>query len=318
VRIGCLICNYNSWSLAQRCLKAISAVEPGAHVTIVDDCSSDPTESESAAGDYRLIRHRDRRGLAAALNTGIAAIDADVVIHFDADAFPLTPFGDTIRARFVDDGQLGLLGFRCKDENGRETPSLAEPPKLLPFLLGQRLASLARRERAQTGATVQSVPTLAGLAVRRSAFAEVGGFDERLGFLDVDVDFGLRLREGGWGVRQEPTLFVFHVGGGSRLDPGERLERFYADRWRTLLKHRKVRWPRVLRGLVCARLGVEYAALKALMAVPWTSDAKLRSATEGRRRAMTVMGRLVDSVKRPSRWRVGNSDRKRASGDGSK
>lgn len=235
-----------------------------------------------------MIQHGSRRGLAAALNTGVAASDADIIVHFDADAYPPGPFVDVVRSAFRADERLGLLGFRCRDEHGRETPSLAEPPGLLPFLLGQRVSSLFRRIAVRVPLK-QPVPTLAGLALRRSAHSEVGGFDEDLGFLDVDVDFGLRLRNEDWRVDQEPTLSVFHVGGGSRLDTGERLERFYRDRWRTLRKHRRMGSPGLVRSLVRARLGAEVVALSALASIRGENGGRLRAAAEGRKRARAAL-----------------------------
>lgn len=289
MRVGGLICNYNSWKLARRCLEAVRSVEPHLGVTVVDDGSSSAERPESDGDGYRLIRHGKRRGFPVALNSGIAAVDAEIVVNFDADAYPLVPFVDVVTRRFREDERLGILGFRCVDGQGRETPSLAGPPELLPFVLGQSISSLVQRLGSRSGRRGPLLPTLAGLAVRRAAFEDVGGFDEALGFLDVDVDFGLRLLERGWKVAQDSSLRVFHVGGGSELGSGERLEQFYRDRWQSLSKHRGVRWPRLLKGFVRTRLGLEYLTLKALLRLRFRTSERIRWAAEGRRLARRAL-----------------------------
>jgi len=54
------------------------------------------------------------------------------------------------------------------------------------------------------------------LAVRRSAWEEVGGFDERFFMFMEDVDLCWRLHASGWDVRYEPAARVMHLEGASR------------------------------------------------------------------------------------------------------
>jgi len=61
----------------------------------------------------------------------------------------------------------------------------------------------------------------AAMLVRRDAFDEVGGMDERFFLAYGDVDFCLRLRRAGWGVVYEPRARAIHL---DRVDenPGSR------------------------------------------------------------------------------------------------
>jgi GT2 family glycosyltransferase len=48
------------------------------------------------------------------------------------------------------------------------------------------------------------------LLVRRNAWEQVGGFDERQWMYAEDLDLGWRLRQGGWATRFEPRAAVDH------------------------------------------------------------------------------------------------------------
>jgi GT2 family glycosyltransferase len=48
------------------------------------------------------------------------------------------------------------------------------------------------------------------LLVRREAWDQVGGFDERQWMYAEDLDLGWRLREAGWATRYEPRALVDH------------------------------------------------------------------------------------------------------------
>jgi N-acetylglucosaminyl-diphospho-decaprenol L-rhamnosyltransferase len=48
------------------------------------------------------------------------------------------------------------------------------------------------------------------LLVRRAAWQQVGGFDERQWMYAEDLDLGWRLREAGWATRYEPRAVVDH------------------------------------------------------------------------------------------------------------
>jgi GT2 family glycosyltransferase len=51
----------------------------------------------------------------------------------------------------------------------------------------------------------------AAMLVRRAAFDEAGGMDERYFLLYGDVDFCLRLRRKGWTVTYEPRARAIHL-----------------------------------------------------------------------------------------------------------
>jgi GT2 family glycosyltransferase len=79
------------------------------------------------------------------------------------------------------------------------------------------LAAYNRLRRRAPGDTpgVLLGPSGGIAAYRRSAFEEVGGFDERLFAYGEDVDLALRLRRAGWSAAAAPEARGIHLGGAS-------------------------------------------------------------------------------------------------------
>jgi GT2 family glycosyltransferase len=81
---------------------------------------------------------------------------------------------------------------------------------------------------------IREAPTI-NLALRKSLFEQIGGFDESFGY-GSDVDFTWRAREAGYRIRYVPEAVVHHDWG----DPGREMRRSYTygkARARLYLKH---------------------------------------------------------------------------------
>ena len=109
------------------------------------------------------------------------------------------------------------------------------------------------------------------MLVRRTAFEEVGGFDEDYFMYVEDVDLCWRLRKAGWDVRYAPTAGVVHaIGGSSEARP----LRMIAAHHRSLLRFavrttsgpRRLLLPVVAVGLVVRGCGA--AVLRAVRRKP--------------------------------------------------
>jgi GT2 family glycosyltransferase len=93
------------------------------------------------------------------------------------------------------------------------------------------------------------------------SYIQVGGVDEKLGFLDVDVDYSMRLRKCGWKVATDASIKVFHVGGGTAMLQRHRVLHFYKSRWYLLRKHGLIWNAGLARALILARLLLEQGVL---------------------------------------------------------
>ena len=278
--VGVLVTNYNSWHLARQCIQANLAFHGSelSRIVLLDDAS--PTPPPFEADGYELICQDRNLGFAANLNRGVRMFDTEIVLIFDADARPLQPYLQELKQAFASDPRLAVLGFATRDEAGRPTPSWDKEPNLWSLVLGQAL--YARWQHLLERRESRICPWLCAFAVRREAFDQLGGFDQEFDLLDVDLDFGMRVHRSGWKLWSHPDLLAFHTGGGTPQLVSKRLLRFYANRWRTLRKHGKIKFPRLCRFVILLRLRLELGLFR-LMGRRWFPDPEIRrDKVEGR------------------------------------
>lgn len=280
ISVGVLVLNYNTWELALRALNAAIALESEEinEYVLFDDGSPTPPPSGMDTR-IRVVSGSVNRGFAAALNVAFTAMNSDVVVLFDSDAYPLTKFASRVREYFTSDSRLGQLGFSSEDENGSPTESFLTEPTKWSLLLGQR--AYARLQKAPHASTLCIVTGC--MATARKAYFDIGGFDERLEFLDVDVDYSMRLRRNGWRVEVDNSIRTFHVGGGTPQGGDKRLLRFYKSRWYLLRKHALIKNARLARTFILARLLLEWVALRVFGKMMFRTDEALAHKVAGRR-----------------------------------
>jgi N-acetylglucosaminyl-diphospho-decaprenol L-rhamnosyltransferase len=107
--------------------------------------------------------------------------------------------------------------------------------------------------------------------VRRTAFDEVGGFDESQWMYAEDLDLGWRLRRAGWKTVYEPDATVFH-------EDRAASKRAFGDQVVARHMEASYAWMERRRGVVLTRV---YALLNMLGALLQLATRK----PEGRRRA---------------------------------
>lgn len=278
MKLGVVVTNYETWDLAARCVEEVLA-RGVRDVLVVDDASPSPPPA-GLPERVRILRNERNLGLVRSLNRGIEETDADVIVLFDSDAYPLSDFAPAALRRFAGDPELGILGFRTVGASGRETGSHEPEPGVAGLVLGQRLHALLHR--LVPGGGPPCVFTCA-MAVRRRAFDELGGFDEGFDWLDLDLDLCMRARRAGWKVEHDPAIVAFHEGSGAPQATSQRVLRHYKNRWRLLRKFGKIRRPALVRALVLARLRLELLALRTAGAAAFRDRQALEDKLEGRR-----------------------------------
>ena len=282
ISVGVLITSYNTWELSRECAAKCMEVDGDRlkQVLVYDDCSPQAQTVEFPAG-VTVYRAPQNTGLCRALNRAYAMVDADVVVQYDADAYPLAPFAEELRARFAADPELGLVGFRTTGSRGQVTESFMKEPNFWGLLLGQAL--FARLERWLGDRSGRINVTMCSMGVRKAAFEAIGGFDEGLEFLDIDHDFSMRMNRAGWKVQISDTLRACHEGGGTKTGGRKRLLLFYKARWYLLRKFGKVPAPRLVKALILLRLRVELMVLQLLAGRLYPDAATRADKLQGRR-----------------------------------
>ena len=226
-RVAIVIVTHNSAAEIGGCLEALAVLPPGeAEIVVVDNASSDATCSLVRDRGGRTIANPSNAGFAAALNQGVRATTAPLVLSLNPDAH-LVKGLDAMAECFDRSGEkvgaVGgmLIGSDGAPQRGFMARSLPTPATLIFEALGiNRIwprnpvnwhyrclgVDLMRVSRVDQ-------PAGAFLMFSRAAWQTVGGLDER--FRPVwfeDVDFCARLRAAGYFVYFNPASVARHAG----------------------------------------------------------------------------------------------------------
>lgn len=234
--MAAVIINHNTRQDLEACLETVFA-EGAAEVVVVDNASTDGspqmvTERFPAA---RLLENRVNPGYGAASNQGIAACAAPYALLLNSDT--LLPAG-TLAAlsRYLDDHpQAGLAGPRLLNADGTLQPSCFPfPTPAITFLRATIWGSLAGRIPGLRDRYLftwahdrdRAVPWVMGaaLALRRTAFDAVGGFDPSYFMYAEETDLCYRLWQEGYEVHFTPAAGIVHLGGSSTSQRRQEME----------------------------------------------------------------------------------------------
>ncbi|MGV0791660.1 glycosyltransferase family 2 protein [Mycolicibacterium sp. XJ1819] len=166
--------------------------------------------------------------------------------------------------------RAGALGPLIRDPDGSVYPSARHQPSLVrggmhavvgPLWRSNPWTAAYRQERQAP--SERPVGWLSGscLLLRRSAFDEVAGFDERYFMYMEDVDLGDRLARAGWQNIYVPSAEVLHdKGHATGRDPARNLAAHHTSTYTFLADRYPARWQAPLRwtirGALAARAGL--------------------------------------------------------------
>jgi GT2 family glycosyltransferase len=230
-RVSAIIVHYKTPGETVEAARAVAASSREAEVVVVDNASGDSiaTRMASVAPPARLVAETENRGYGAACNRGARETSREFVLFLNSDAVVRPGAVEALVAALERDPRAAIVGPRLENPDGSLQPSILRLPTLsrvfcessgLAFLAGGRgplSGHSATRQDHSTGREVECVKG-AALLVRRSAFEEVGGFDERFFLYAEESDLCARLRQRGWRVLFEPGARVVHHGGASGGD----------------------------------------------------------------------------------------------------
>jgi GT2 family glycosyltransferase len=194
---------------------------------VVDNASTDGSpdlvrDRVAEHGQLELVEMGRNAGYAAAVNAGATRVPGRDLLLLNPDIRLDEPGPARELARVLDaHPKVGVAAPRLVGEDGqpqataRRFPSAAALLGTLPRLggLGPVRRGLERYHEpsAARRATVVDWVLGAAMLIRRRAFDEVGGWDERFFLYVEDVDFCRRLRRVGWEVAYVPEAELTHV-----------------------------------------------------------------------------------------------------------
>jgi GT2 family glycosyltransferase len=217
------VVSYDTRELLERCLLSVRAARP-VQTVVVDNGSTDGSIELVGDGfpEMTLIVNEPNRGYGAAANQAIAACSAPVVLLLNSDTEIAPDAPQALGAYLAEHPEVAVAGPRLVNPDGSLQGSTLGFPSVADMLMGDTgLHALVRRmPRVREGSLrtwshdrARPVPWLRGaaLAIRRSAFGAVGGFDERYFMYFEEVDLCRRLGAAGLQTHFAPVTDVVHA-----------------------------------------------------------------------------------------------------------
>lgn len=227
---------WNKVELTRQCLVALGPAtdDVSFELIVVDNHSTDETPEllASLGGDVRIITNNDNLGFAKACNQGAEAATGEYLVFLNNDTIPLKGWLTALVKEVQSDPAVAVVGSKLLYENNtvQHAGVAIDRNNLTPYHIyagfaGDHPAVNKRRElNAVTGAC---------LLIRRSVFAELGGFDEgfRNGFEDIDLCLKVREKQGR--IIYQPRSVLYHL---ESQTPGRKLHdqengRRLSQRW---------------------------------------------------------------------------------------
>ena len=216
-----------SWNTRDFLERALESFKPDADrglvdVWVVDNASSDgsPDLVRDRFGWVNLIASKENLGFGAAVNEiarrteseWIAPANSDIAVHPGAIERLLEAGAEEARA--------GAVAPRLRLPDGSTQDSVGALPTI-PFTALHAVGAFGFRSRLTDRFTYPerwdterrrhvAWAVAAFVMVRRAAWDEIGGFDERQWMYAEDLDLGWRLRQAGWTTLYEPSAVIDH------------------------------------------------------------------------------------------------------------
>jgi GT2 family glycosyltransferase len=247
------VVSWNTRELLLRCLRSLvtDVGEGRVEVWVIDNASADGSAEAARANApwAQVIESGENLGFGRAVNLVAARTKGEWLLAANADV-ALEPGALERMLAVGRDSSVGCIAPRLLLPGGATQHSV-HPFPTVPFTaafnLGfARLSAAAADRLCLEGfwnpERARVVPWAIGacLLLRRTAFDEVGGFDERQWMYAEDLDLEWRMRQRGWITWYEPSARVLHESGASvqQAFGDQRAVRFMAATYGTLLRTR--------------------------------------------------------------------------------
>ena len=218
--ISAVIPNLNSGVLLDRCLDALDSEVDVDEVLVADAGSTDGSAQRAAERKRVRVISAPGTSIQARLNLCLEEARNEYVLLLNSDAFvdPQTPakLAEVLEQR----QDVGASGAWLRSEDGSHQKSADQYKTLLREVLtvlpgAGRFAGPGPPDPKPDGVEPVTWLPLCCAVIRRSAWREIGGWDERFTFFYEDQDFCRRLAEAGWGLAIRWDAEAVHIGGGS-------------------------------------------------------------------------------------------------------
>lgn len=225
--IAVAVVSFNTKDYLDACLGSVLA-DGATEVVVADNRSSDGSVELVRASypDVRLLANDENLGFGTAANRAVAMCRTPYVLLLNADTVVHKGALSALSTYFDRHPAAGIVAPRLVNVDGSLQISCCPmPTPLQTFLELSSAATILRfmpwvRDRylpAWNHNHARVVPWVSGaaLAIRKTAFAAIGGFDESIFLYTEEIDLCFRMNAQQYQTHFTPTATVTHIGGAS-------------------------------------------------------------------------------------------------------
>lgn len=211
-RVSVIIPNYNGLNYLPTCLEALRRqTYRDYEVILVDDASHDDSLAWTRVHfpEVRLVALERNSGMAAACNRGAAIAQGEILVMLNSDTEAEPGWLEALVRTLDEHPRAGAAASKMLLFDRRDTLHTAGD------MMGKdgipRNRGVWERDEGQYDAALEVFGGCGGgVAYRRTAWEEVGGFDEQLFMYLEDVDLAWRLQLAGWEAVFAPQARLYH------------------------------------------------------------------------------------------------------------
>ena len=223
--VSAVVVHFGPIAATERTLQSLQRHAPDMPVVVVDNDGLFAKLHRADGGEnLEILSPGKNLGYGAACNLGARHTTGDFLLLLNNDTALDAGTVSALVAALESEPRLAAAGPRLRDGSDKPIRSIGRAPtprRILfenlflprlfpgvPFFHGHHTARISHGR-------ARDVETLSGAAflIRRSAFDEVNGFDERYFFFVEETDLFERLRRKGWRIRFDPAATAVHHGG---------------------------------------------------------------------------------------------------------
>jgi GT2 family glycosyltransferase len=215
---------------AVRALRLVDWPADKLEIVVVDNASGDDSVElfHRELSGVTIVESAENLGFAGGCNLGVSASSGEYVAFLNSDAKPDKNWISAAIASFGESDSIAAVASKVLDAEGKTVDfidaGLTWFGKGYKPFVGETAGTLGRAEKDVLFGTGSA------MFVRRSAFDELGGFDELFFMFYEDVDFGWRLNLRGWRFRYQPESIAFHKHHGTVDKFGSFKEQYFLER----------------------------------------------------------------------------------------
>ncbi|MDX1413614.1 MAG: sugar transferase [Candidatus Promineifilaceae bacterium] len=264
IKVSVIVPAYQAAKTIAACLYALNNQNTSLpyEVIVVDDGSTDPTADLAKPLCDHLILHPNKRGPAAARNSGVNQAQGEYICFTDSDCAPEKDWIEQIISALDDQEIAGAKGVY-------RTSQKEIVARFVQIEYEDKYDLLLEQER------INFIDTYSA-AYRHKILVDNHGFDEQFEYLE-DQELSFRLASRGYQMVFQPSAIVFHQH--SRTITGYFRKKFLIGYWKAQIVRRfperaiqDSHTPQVLKAQLLI-LAILLASIMGILITPWSAAA---------------------------------------------